>query len=275
MSGAATVRIDPSLALYYEDDCFADPWSRPETVLLIHGVSESSIVWYGWMPLMARHYRVLRPDLRGFGRSTVPPPGYAWSASGFARDLRALLDLLGVDAVHVVGAKFGGTVAAQLAADDPGRVRTLSLLGALVKGTGTGSRVEVSTYADRVDRSGHAGFAADTQRLRLGSSAPHEQVEWWNGLQASADESVATAILHAAGGVDITGILPRIAAPTLVITTDRNPIHALDWVVTWHRLLPRSDLLVLPGDGYHVAASDPETCAEHVHEFIQRNTGRG
>lgn len=271
MSRGATAQIDPGLALHYEDDRSTDPWTTPETVLLIHGVSESSVVWYAWMPLLSRYYRVLRPDLRGFGRSTVPPPGYKWSPAAFAADLRTFLDRLDVRSVHVVGAKFGGTVAAQLAADDPARVRTLTMVGALVKGSNTGSRVEVSTYAERVDRHGHPGFAADTQRLRLGSAAPQAMVDWWNEMQATTDERVATEILHAAGGVDITGILPRIAAPTLVITTDRDPIHGLDWVVQWHRLLPHSELLVLPGDGYHVAASDAEVCATQVHAFIRRS----
>jgi pimeloyl-ACP methyl ester carboxylesterase len=44
----------------------------PETAVLIHGNAESSIVWYAWMPRMGQEFRVLRPDLPGFGRSRIP-----------------------------------------------------------------------------------------------------------------------------------------------------------------------------------------------------------
>ncbi len=70
-----TARIDDTLEMYYEDDAFTDPWATPEVVLLHHGNFKSSQLWYSWVPLLARDYRVLRLDARGFGRSTAPPPG--------------------------------------------------------------------------------------------------------------------------------------------------------------------------------------------------------
>src|SRR5438094_673074 len=93
-------------SVHYEDDSFGDPWLQPETVLLIHGVAESSRAWYAWVPHLARAMRVLRPDLPGFGRSSVPG-GYDWSTKSFAATLKGFLDNLGADRVHVVGAKLG------------------------------------------------------------------------------------------------------------------------------------------------------------------------
>jgi 3-oxoadipate enol-lactonase len=266
--------IDGTLPMYYEDNCFADPWLTPEVMVLIHGVAESGLVWYGWMPQMARRFRVIRPDLRGFGRSTVASADYPWSTQSFGEDIRILLDKLQVDKAHVVGAKFGGSVAVQFAADNPDRVQTLSLMGPLIKGSNTGSRVEVSSFTSVLENRGHQGFAEDSQRLRLGSTASEEQVAWWNRLMGSSDERVAGAVLRAGGGLDLTDTLPQIQAPTLVITTDRNPIHGLEWVVQWQRRLPDSELLVLPGDGYHIAASSPEVCAQQVVEFIDRVRAR-
>ncbi len=266
-----SITVDDTLDLYYEDDCFADPWTTPETIVLIHGVGESSAAWYGWVPGLSRRFRVLRPDLRGFGRSTVPAPGYGWSPANHAADIRAFLDELGIEKAHIVGAKYGGAVATQFAADFPDRVLTLDLMGPLIKGDNTGSQVEISTYATIVEeQGGHAGFAVNTQRLRLGSTAPAELVDWWNRMMIDSPDHVGTEIVGAAGGVDLTSVLGKILAPTLVITTDRNPIHGLEWVVTWQRLLKNSDLVVLPGDGYHVAASDPDECVRHVTAFIER-----
>ena len=75
------------LAMYYEDDDYTDPWRTPETIVLHHGNAKSSRLWYAWVPFLARQYRVIRVDARGFGRSSVPPPDYGWSLSGFGTDL--------------------------------------------------------------------------------------------------------------------------------------------------------------------------------------------
>ena len=65
-----TFRPTADLEMHYEVDDFTDPWRRPQTVLLLHGNAESGLAWYGWVPTLARRYRVVRPDMRGFGAST-------------------------------------------------------------------------------------------------------------------------------------------------------------------------------------------------------------
>jgi pimeloyl-ACP methyl ester carboxylesterase len=64
--------------LFYRDDWFGAPWRKPEAAVLIHGNDESSIVWFGWVPRMGQEFRLIRPDLPGFGRSKVPA-GFEWS----------------------------------------------------------------------------------------------------------------------------------------------------------------------------------------------------
>src|SRR5712692_9237203 len=55
--------------LFYREDWFGEPWRKPEVAVLIHGNDESSVVWYGWLPRMGQEFRLIRPDLPGFGRS--------------------------------------------------------------------------------------------------------------------------------------------------------------------------------------------------------------
>ena len=62
-----TAKLDETLEMYYEDDDYTDPWRAPETVVLHHGNAKSSRLWYAWVPLLARQYRVVRLDARGFG----------------------------------------------------------------------------------------------------------------------------------------------------------------------------------------------------------------
>jgi 3-oxoadipate enol-lactonase len=81
------------------------------------------------MQPLAERYRVVRPDLRGFGES--PLPGGPFS---YVEDVRALLDHLGLDRVALVGNSFGGKVALDFALQQPDRVRALVLIAPNLSG---------------------------------------------------------------------------------------------------------------------------------------------
>src|SRR6202165_5638380 len=111
---------------FYREDWFGEPWRTPETAVLIHGNAESSIVWYAWMPRVAQEFRVVRPDLPGLGRSRIPA-GFEWTLPSLAAFVAHVMDKAGVDSAHITGAKAGGAIAMQFAADYPARTRTLSV----------------------------------------------------------------------------------------------------------------------------------------------------
>lgn len=68
-------RISPDLEMHYMVDDFTNPWREAETVLMLHGNGESSAAWFAWVPHLARRFRVVQPDMRGFGASTPMPRG--------------------------------------------------------------------------------------------------------------------------------------------------------------------------------------------------------
>ena len=55
--------------LYYRIDDHTDAWARPESVLFVHGFTETTEAWRAWVPHFSRRYRVIRIDQRGFGKS--------------------------------------------------------------------------------------------------------------------------------------------------------------------------------------------------------------
>lgn len=69
---------------------------------------------------------------------------------------------------------------------------------------------------------------------------------------------------------DIRADVPKIVCPTLVITTAGSGLASVDETRAWQQTIPDSELLVLPGDSYHVAASDAVQCAQATFEFILR-----
>jgi len=259
-----TIQVDPTLAMYYEDHYFGDPWLKPETVVLVHGCAETSQAWYKWVPRLSPHLRVIRPDLRGFGRSTIPAEGYQFSAAGFSEDLARFLDLLELPSVHLVGAKVGGTIAMQFAATYPDRVKTLSVLSPKVMVSSP------SPNTGHIRSLGVRGWAEITQRNRLGSTASAELSAFWTDMMSEADANVCIGVTTAAASIELRPILGQITAPTLVFTTEESPMQPVEGMREWLRLIPNAELLALPGDHFHLAAVVPDDCARHTLSFIDR-----
>jgi len=124
-----TFAASADLQMHYLVDDFTDPWTRPETLLLLHGNAESSRAWYAWVPILARRFRVVRPDMRGYGASTPMPRDFKWSLDVIIDDYCRLMDSLGAQRFHLVSAKIGGVIGRAFAARRPGRVMTLTVIG--------------------------------------------------------------------------------------------------------------------------------------------------
>jgi len=260
------VQIDETLTLHYELDNFTDPWTTPETILLIHGVADTSKAWFAWIPQLARRYRIVRPDLRGFGQSTIPPREYHWSLAGLAKDLNGLLDQLGIAAVHVVGQRVGGSVAMQFAHDYPKNVKSLTVIGG--PATLARSSLNPGAWLEQVQREGVEAWARSTMGKRLGDASPAMR-EWWiKDMMGKAPQQTMEGIFRYVATMDITALLPRITSPTLVITSDRGALASVETVREWQLQIPNSQLLVLPSTAYHLAAAHPEECAAAVLKFI-------
>ena len=101
---------------------------RP-VVVLLHGSPGSAGIMAGLGDLLGSEYRVIAPDLPGFGSSTERVPDY--SVAAHATYVGQLLDTLGVDRAHFVGFSMGGGVALELADADPDKVRSITLLSAI------------------------------------------------------------------------------------------------------------------------------------------------
>src|SRR2546421_11466129 len=100
-------------------------------LILIHGFISSNLVWSDvFLPLAVAGFRVIAPDLPGYGYSDKPSDGqYTIDAQAYA--VVGLMDRLGIDQATIVGASYGGAVAATIALDYPERVAKLVLVGAV------------------------------------------------------------------------------------------------------------------------------------------------
>ena len=112
-------------------------WEGPplgEPVVLSGSLGSNLRMWDPQVEFFASQYKVIRYDLRGFGKSTPMPVDYPWSIDGIIDDFVRLADELGVERFHMAGAKIGGGIALRFAATRAPRVRTLTVMGARVRG---------------------------------------------------------------------------------------------------------------------------------------------
>lgn len=91
-----------------------------EPLLMLHGWPQHWYVWRHLIPELAKRYRVICPDLRGFGWSDAPPTGY--ETETLARDVVAMMDSLGLERVKLVGHDWGGLVGFLISLHHPERV---------------------------------------------------------------------------------------------------------------------------------------------------------
>jgi 3-oxoadipate enol-lactonase len=253
------VTLGSGVQLHYREDWLGAPWLKPEPALLIHGNLETSDAWFGWVPRMAQEFRVLRPDLPGCGYSTVPHD-FEWSLESMATSVADFLDKIGVDSAHIIGARLGGIIAIEVAVHFPQRVRTLVVASTPI------------THKPPDPKTG-MGDSVPGRKI-LGSAASKEQVEYWDKMLAAESRETRMGIAKAISDINIENILPRIAAPTLVIANEGSAIQPVETVLHYQQKIPNSRLLVLSSDADDVALARTDECVTSVLSFIKETKQR-
>lgn len=251
----SAVELSPGLQVHYEEDWFGAPWLNPEVALFLHGNLENGTVWWGWVPRMGPQFRLLRPDLPGFGLSSAPG-SFEWSLSNFATVMANFLDKLGISSAHIIGAKTGGAIAMQFAAMYPQRTKTL------VVASGPFTPVDPK-------------FENSSQKVRLGSAASDDEIAYFDKLRAAMRPDTRAGMAKLLTGISFDNVLPKIQAPTLVITSDHSALQTVESVLQHQPKIPNSRLLVLTSDAYHVAVANADECVTSVLSFIRGNQRAG
>ena len=231
--------------LYYEDAGHGAP------VVLIHGLGLDRRMWDDQFEALADRYRVIRYDLRGFGKSAHPNE----SAFRNVDDLRALLDYLEAPKAHMVGLSMGGNVALHHALLHPDATLSLVLVDSALDGHPWSAEWDQSLDAIS-EHAQVAGAKAGNERwLAHDLFAPARE-------RASVRAKLAQIVGDYSGWIWLNessaqGIkprsierLPEISAPTLVIVGKRDIIDFQTIADTLARGIPRARKIVIEGAGH-------------------------
>ncbi|MFW0772903.1 alpha/beta fold hydrolase [Paenarthrobacter nitroguajacolicus] len=238
-----------------------------EPMLLIAGQATAMDGWGPTAELLSRHYRVIRFDHRGIGRSGKGE-AERYTTRLLAEDAATVLDAAGADLAHVYGHSMGGRVGQWLAIDKPQKVRTLILAA-----TSGGKRPEAGMQPDR----------AALQALVSGDMARLEPLffdaEWARknpGATHTFFNSHASAWVKArhfktSREHDAWSGLGSIKAPTLILHGTEDALAPLPNALLLREQIPRSVLVRAPGAGHGLHLDHPET-VEWIRQFIARKS---
>lgn len=238
------------------------------TVLLLHGLGSAGADWLlQFKPLGDAGYRVLAPDLRGFGQSTWP--GHT-SVPEMAQDMVLLLDAVGARVVHVVGISMGGTVALQLALGRAERVRRLVLANTFARLRPQGLNGHLyfilrMLLMYTLGLETQARVAAERMLPR-----PEQAVYRYQLYQrvVHTDPRAYRAAMWALIRFDVEERLADIRSPTLVITGGQDttvPPAAQRRLVAG---IPGARQVVLPEAGHVVIADSPVAFNQALLPFL-------
>jgi 3-oxoadipate enol-lactonase len=202
-------------------------------VLLLHAGVADSRMWEPQVNAFAEHFDVVRPDMRGFGDSELPPQ--EWSP---ARDVLALMDALHLEKAHFVGCSIGGTMAIDIALERPERAEKVVLVGPGVSGANFGQKYTELFAEAQAAEDAHDLAALNEAEARLwldgpGRPAGHvvgrlrELFLDMNGRSLLSDFDKAPIQKPESLAI---GRLNELAAPTLVMLGDADVPSVKDTV---------------------------------------------
>jgi pimeloyl-ACP methyl ester carboxylesterase len=238
-----------------------------EALLCIHGLGGSSNTW---TPLLAAlsNFKVIRPDLPGSARSTLPAEPL--SIEGYAASLEVLLASLGVESVHVMAHSLGTVVAQHLAVRNPGKIKSLALFGPLVAPP-EAARPNIVARAAAA-RGGVAAMQEIADAIVKGATSRETKAEQPVVL-ALVRESVmrqppegyaqSCEALAAAQSAEIE----RISVPTLLVTGDQDGVAPPTNVALMAARIGGSRQVVLHGCGHWTTLEKPQRCMQELEQF--------
>lgn len=219
-----------------------------DPVLLIHGLGATGNLWTPQAGVLARFFRVVRPDLPGSGRS--PPEGEV-STARLVDAMVALLDRLDIGQAHVAGHSFGSVVAQHLAVGHPDRVRSLALIGP-IQAPADPARKALRDRAQKARNEGLIGVADTT--VQVGTSAETkahrpEVAAFVRELVMRQDAAAYASTCDAVASVEPADV-GTIRCPTLLVTGDEDATAPPKVVRALADKIPGSRMVVLGRCGH-------------------------
>ena len=255
--------------IHYEMIELTEPWlAERATLLFHHGIGAESGIWTDWIHALAERYRIVRFDMRGYGRSDVPAADFPWSIDVLAGDVLAVARASRTERFHFVGESIGGTIGLYAALKHPGGFLSLTMSNA---GHVGGSIHKVETWRRTIDERGMAGWSDDFMADRFHPGAlTRERWDWYARQQAANDRNSVLNALAVLVGMDLSAELGSVRMPVLILHPDASPFIPVAVAAQLHAGLRDAELHVIGHAKHGMPFSHGRECAAILRRFLDR-----
>lgn len=237
--------------------------TRGAGVIFVHGVGSTAAIWDAQLADFANDFRCAAIELRGNGALTDPDPSLI-TREGFAADVLAVADTLGIESFTLVGCSLGGVVAFELWKRVPQRFDAMVIVGSFARYPDGDAYAR--TICDALESAGDMRAFAEARaaRLGLGPERYRETVE------QMACKSVACyrASTMATWTGDYRAMLTDVAVPVLVLHGERDAIAPAALSEEIAAGIPGAQLAVVENAGHVANADAPERFNDLLREFL-------
>jgi len=228
--------------------------TSPKVAVLIHGLGANSNMWqFQWRELEQAGFRIIVPDMRGFGNTPYSQPN---TAASMAADVLALLDELGIPKANIIGLSMGGAIAMQFALNYPERVDKLVLANTAAKFANKfgGALYTALRYALLKIIPRHVGAEMTAKYLFPNPNHGAYRKEFVNEIMQVSEkafmETIKGLILH-----NLKKQVHNISAPTLILGSKKDLVTPPFQQKFLEKTIPNSKLVIFENSG-HVSAVD-------------------
>ncbi|GAA2310528.1 alpha/beta hydrolase [Streptomyces caniferus] len=249
----------------YEDEGSGEP------LMLVHGHPFNRSMWRPQTEHFSRAgWRVIVPDLRGYGDSMVLPG--ATPLATFARDLVDLLDHLGIERCVLGGLSMGGQIVMECYRLFPERFRGLVLADTFASAETEDGRAGRYAMAERLLREGMAGYAREVLAKMVSphtiASRPDVAAHVLGMMTTTPPDGAAAALRGRAERPDYTELLSRIAVPALVVVGAEDAYTPVGDALDIHERIPDSRLRIIDQAAHMPNLEQPDVFNTALEEFL-------
>ncbi len=246
-----------------------DDVGEGKAVLLLHAFPLRGAMWRPQVEALRERYRVIVPDLRGFGGTDAPPGPYSMDQQ--ADDMAALLEYLGVERAALVGLSMGGYISFAFWRRHRDKVAALVLADTRAGADSDEGKAGREANARLAEEQGPAAIADKMIPNLVAPSAPQSvRDELRSYIVANTPEGIAGALRGMAARPDSTPDLASISVPTLVIVGAEDGLTPPAEAEALHAGIPGSQVTIIHGAGHLSNLEQPTAFNSTLRTFLDR-----
>ena len=236
-----------------------------DVIVLLHHGFGCSKMWKDIYPnIVAKGYKVIMYDRRGYGQSERGPDFKEYYVDNNFRtasikELAILMKIINIDSFHLIGQCEGGVIAVDYAAKYPDQIKTIT-----TSSTQCYNKLSMPEF-------NKLKFEKPFQDLE---PEVKQKLIYWHGndyAETSYDLYRKYGGAYGKGFFDLRDLLPSVICPALVLYPDRSSIFDVEQAVAFYRHLPKGELAVLPNCGHNTYDNQPEEYNRLILNFLKRH----